>query len=942
MTFRRSPTEAIKGFLRKIANAEYLTIGIAILVAFLVFLDPFFCIAQQLPKGGESLILPTTIASSDSVPQLFNQTPDLIFGLFIGVLLTAALYLFFIWAVIQDRSQIFLMLMLLCLAFNMAGTNDSMMQLLGITDHAMRNLLQSYSTILAYFFSLFFTYYFLELDLSAPIMRFPFIFIGGILLLLLALASFVPPLVYMVLPPVGVLALSLILLSGLIAIHLGSSGALGHLIAFTSFLGGTMAMPLHDLGYIYLSETAKKIAYSGYSVAALMFAIVIAVQFASRQEEKEKELEVSNERFSLAARGSNEGLFDWNARTDDSYISDQFRKIVGLNRDLTPKKLREWVQHVVPSDRNVVFKALHKLKNAKGTSTINFELRVMRNHNDHCWIHCKVIAVKDFNTSRFHRLVGSIGDITSRKRSEAELRASEVRFRSITEAHPVPVLIANLNDGQILYASPGAEVLLGLPGTTLISHKLERFIARSPERSDIFESIRNNEEINMREVHVTLGDDEVIPAAVSARKITYRNESAIVIGLYDLTEKKEAERQIAQQQEALQQSEKMAALGGLLAGVAHELNNPLSVVMGQTTLLIEGQADEKIKTRADKIYKAADRCSRIVKSFLALARRKPPEHKDIDIAIVIQSSLDLLGYQIRNENITLKLNVAENMPPVIGDVDQITQVIINLAMNATQAMHGWEGAHNLSIEACLEPEGTHILISIIDTGPGVPEEIRHKIFEPFFTTKGTGGTGVGLALCLNIIAGHGGQMIFEETPGGGATFRIRLPVSKPTGSAKEGEAATSDTVGRKMRLLLVDDEIELAQTLADLLEPNGHEIDLAANGKIALDKLRKNSFDAIVSDLRMPVMDGPTMYAEIAKEMPQYIKKIIYVTGDTLSPHVNAFLKDTPVPVIEKPYKLADVQEALAKLLKENETQSNMGSVDSPAPAPHAEKSDKT
>ncbi len=125
--------------------------------------------------------------------------------------------------------------------------------------------------------------------------------------------------------------------------------------------------------------------------------------------------------------------------------------------------------------------------------------------------------------------------------------------------------------------------------------------------------------------------------------------------------------------------------------------------------------------------------------------------------------------------------------------------------------------------------------------------------------------------------------------------------------------------------------------MADLLEPQGHDIDLAANGAIALDKLRKKPFDVIISDLRMPVMDGPTMYAEMKKNMPQYLNKIIYVTGDTLSPHVNAFLSETPVPVIEKPYRLADVQKALSKLLKENESQSTLGSGESPLPAPPPE-----
>lgn len=270
------------------------------------------------------------------------------------------------------------------------------------------------------------------------------------------------------------------------------------------------------------------------------------------------------------------------------------------------------------------------------------------------------------------------------------------------------------------------------------------------------------------------------------------------------------------------------------------------------------------------------------------------------------------------------------MPPIIGDDDQLTQVFTNLALNAAQAMHGWEGEHKLTIRTELGADNA-ILISVIDTGPGIPSDLHKKIFEPFFTTKGgVGGTGVGLALCLNIIESHGGQMHLEDTMGTGATFRIRLPVSSSIQKPEEQQTETgAEPMQTKLSMLLVDDEVELAQTLADLLEPHGHDIDLAANGAIALEKLRKKPFNVIISDLRMPVLDGPGLYAALAQEMPQYLNKIIYVTGDTLSTHVNTFLSETPVPVIEKPYRLADVQNALVKLLKENETQSNMTKGDS-------------
>lgn len=912
----------------------------AIALAFFVILAAFLwpSLSFAAPQNLSTLI-PVPGQVSSNLGDAKNTTPDLLFGLFIGVMITATLYLFFIWAVIRDKGQVFLMLLLTCLVINMASTNDTSAGLLQLETTA-RGLINTYSLILAYFFSIFFTYYFLEIDSNAPFMRTPLLATAVLLILLLVFAALNQDTVFFVLPFLGVLSTTFVLLTGVASLRVGANGGISHIIAFSAFLIGTLSPSLHELGFISDPELTKSFTYLGYSAAALMFALVIAGQFASRQEEKEKELEVSNQRFSLAARGSNEGLFDWNKGTNELYVSDQLRRILGLNYDATPKKLRGWLKLVHAADRRGVIKAVHKLVNAKGTSTISFEYRVTKGEKDYRWIHTKMVAVKQHNAGSIDRLVGSLGDITQRKHSEAELRASEVRFRSITEAHPVPVLISTLDDGSVLYASPGAETLLGLPTGTIISHTLDRFISRALERHEIIEAIQNGEEVNMKEVAITRGDIEVIPTALSARRIKYHNKDAMVIGLYDLTERKKAERQIAQQQEALQQSEKMAALGGLLAGVAHELNNPLSVVMGQTTLLMEGQTEDKTKTRAEKIFKAADRCSRIVKSFLALARRKPPEHKSVDLNDIIHASLELLNYQFRNENVNLMLDLSPTLPKIIGDDDQLTQVFTNLALNAAQAMHDWKGKHNLTIKTEVQDNRT-ILVSVIDTGPGVPAELSKKVFEPFFTTKGgTGGTGVGLALCLNIIAGHGGRMVLEDTPGGGATFLITLPVPETAAepvATTEKPAAKADIITEKLRILLVDDEVELAQTLADLLEPKGHDIDLAANGAIALEKLRKKPFDAIISDLRMPVMDGPTMYVELSKEMPEYTKKIIYVTGDTLSTHVHEFLSTTPVPVIEKPYRLVDVQTALVKLLKQNETQSNISAGDSTLPTKPAE-----
>lgn len=893
---------------------------------FKLLLASLFFLPESARAGSQSGFGP---AFADlALPEALRMG-DLLFGTFMGVMLTASAYLFFIWIVMRDRGQAFLLSLLFCLSVYIASTNTLLMAQIGISSFDLRHVVANYSLIMSCICGVAFTYYFLDVEARIPSLIMPLYVVGGFLCLLLVLSIFDQALVPFALPLLSALAIAVVLLTGVLSFNRGLTGSLTHMIAFSFLLVGHLAEPLRDLGYLGSAARAHEVAYVFFSLAALMFAIVIASQFAARQDEKEKALAVSNERFSLATRGANEGLFDWNLASGEIFFSEQMRKILGLRLSGAGDLLKAWIRLLEPHDRRIAREALRRFRRNPHVNTLNVEYRIQGPGDSRRWLYSKAVAVRDSVTKKIVRLVGSTSDITSRKQGEVALRASEARFRSITEAHPVPVLIVGLRGADILYASPGAEQLLGVSQERLLRSQFDQFLADDAARSELWAAMREGREVNMREARLTKGQNALpLDAALSARRISYQNEDSMVIGLYDLTQRKEAEAQISRQQEALQQSEKMAALGGLLAGVAHELNNPLSVVVGQATLLIDGSSEPKVVSRAEKIYKAADRCSRIVKSFLALARRKPPERKPVAINAVIHAAMDLLGYQIRTGGIHVTLNLADALPDVMGDSDQMTQVVTNLVINAAQAMEDWKGDRRLGLSTRVEKgagQPDALVVEISDTGPGVPQDIRSRIFEPFFTTKsGKGGTGVGLSLCLNIVAAHGGQLEVKDTQGGGATFLIRLPVAAFAASSSETQDMSHIALPPRLRILLVDDELELIQTLADLLEPEGHQVDFAANGAIALDKLRKTGFDVVVSDLRMPVMDGPQLYEALRRERPDYVDRIIYVTGDTLSTHVQGFLEKYPVPVIEKPYRLGDVKQAIATLLKRERERGNM------------------
>ncbi|MEJ0062590.1 MAG: ATP-binding protein [Alphaproteobacteria bacterium] len=846
---------------------------------------------------------------------------NVIFGLLAGTMLTACCYLFFIWIVFRNFSQLLLIFMLLLLTNHMVFANDTVMSMVGMTDPVVREMTRNLSMLLFFLVCIFFTIDFLDLESHMPTMRQALF--GLMVLEIAALAAgvfFAPAQIDKFLPLMGAATLSLLLFVGLKGMSLGIPGSITHIVAFLVFLSGALVRPLQELGYLNIPINLDNMIYIAAAVAAIVFAAVISGQFTAEREIKERALQQSNERFLLAAQAANEGLYDWTLASGRVYFSDRCKRIVGHNLKGSVKGLKHLWRMIDAADRPKLRQTLRQFRRS-GKNTLSAEFRLARPDGHTLWLFATAVAVRDHENGKIIRLVGSIGDITAKKRSEWAMRLSEARFRSITEAHPVPVMIVKLGTGQIMYASPGAEPLMGVPPSGLFGSNIHKFFADGT--AEMLAEIAAQKQLNMKEMVLHHQDGRSTPVAVSARVIDYQGEMAAVLGLYDLSDRKQAEEQIVKQQEALQQSEKMAALGGLLAGVAHELNNPLSVIVGQATLLKESSKEPKTISRGEKIFTAAERCSRIVKSFLAIARRKPPEHKLMQVNEAVSQGLELLTYQLRTENVQLTLELDPNLPQIIGDQDQFTQVISNLVLNGAQAMQAWTGPRNITVKSYLSGSPQQVYLTIADTGPGIPKEIRARVFEPFYTTKAPGtGTGVGLSLCLNIVVAHNGHLDLQDTPGGGATFVITLPIPGQSQQIAAVESAVPEAAAAKksLRLLLVDDEFELAQTLADLLAEHGHTFDFAINGQVALDKLRSKEFDLILSDMRMPVMDGPTMYREICKDLPRYKNRTIFLTGDTLTTFVSEFLQENPVRFIEKPYTMPDVHRAIAEQLKEVES----------------------
>jgi len=374
------------------------------------------------------------------------------------------------------------------------------------------------------------------------------------------------------------------------------------------------------------------------------------------------------------------------------------------------------------------------------------------------------------------------------------------------------------------------------------------------------------------------------------------------------------EQIVTERTQRLLQSEKVATMGSLLAGVAHELNNPLAVVMGQAHLLRGMATDRSLIERAARITAAADRCARIVRNFLSLARQRPPERTDVRLDQVVQEAVELLAYELRTSNVEVVLELAGDLPVVWADAHQLHQVVVNLLANAHQAMRRMNAGRRITIRTRLERE--RLLLEVIDTGPGIPAEIQSRIFEPFFTTKPQGeGTGLGLSLCKRMLEEHEGTITVESEVGRGTTFRIELPVvPRPAASLAAGECEPLPPIAGKA-ILIVDDEPDLAATLAEALERDGHQVEVAAHGTMALEMLERRAFDLIVSDTKMPILDGERFYAEIEQRFPRLRHRIVFVTGDILSREKREFLERTGAPHILKPFDLREVRQVVHRML---------------------------
>ncbi|HKQ60404.1 MAG TPA: ATP-binding protein [Candidatus Polarisedimenticolaceae bacterium] len=393
-----------------------------------------------------------------------------------------------------------------------------------------------------------------------------------------------------------------------------------------------------------------------------------------------------------------------------------------------------------------------------------------------------------------------------------------------------------------------------------------------------------------------------------------------------LEERAELERRVAlrtaeleRAQETLVHSERMSAVGQLVAGVAHELNNPLTVVLGYTGLLRERLRDPALQPKLEAVQQAAESSRKIVQNLLAFARKQKPEQSAVDVNDVVTRTTALRAYNLRSEGIRLELALDPQLPPTWADPHQLQQVVLNLLVNAEQAMQ--EAGRGSCIRFATRQAGDAIELRVEDDGPGIPPAIRSRIFEPFFTTKKVGqGTGLGLSICYGIVAEHGGRLRVESEEGRYTRFVIDLPVLRESAGTARATAAAAVTVvqaPRPLRLLVIDDDPSVVEFVEAALAGHAVAVDKALGGRDALAMLSTGRvYDAILSDMRMPDVDGAAVFAYLRAHRPELLPRMMFATGDLANPESTSFLENCGRPVLEKPFSVDALRAAIGRVLE--------------------------
>jgi two-component system, NtrC family, sensor kinase len=495
-----------------------------------------------------------------------------------------------------------------------------------------------------------------------------------------------------------------------------------------------------------------------------------------------------------------------------------------------------------------------------------------------------------------------------RRGLETRVLSSEARFRTLFDQASDAIVITTRGDFTIIELNDRARRLLGLnDGVGGAKVSMESFRDRTvPLRAK--DTQRLDRMPSGTALNLVSNDGRVNAVIMERTPVDVDEEPGYQFVFKELTERSQLEQQV-------RQAEKLSALGQMISGIAHELNNPLALIKGHLDLMLN-RPDLPLAFRDDlsKVALESNRAAKLVRSFLSFAREQPPQRTAVDLNLLIQSVVELRKFDSLVAQTEIELALEPSLPQITADPDQVQQIMVNLINNALHAIVSTGSGGKIRV--ITEATDEHVRLRFEDNGPGVPVELRSRIFEPFFTTKETGaGTGLGLSISHSIMSEHGGKISCSSARLGGAAFILEFPRPAPADIPAPVLTDSPFVADHTGRVLVLDDEQALADMVGQMLSFYGHQVVVTSTPMQALEYIAREHFDAVISDYRMPLLDGREFHGEVRKINPDIASRIIFLTGDVLSEESRTFFGSIGNPRLTKPFQLETVARTVNDIL---------------------------
>jgi PAS domain S-box-containing protein len=657
----------------------------------------------------------------------------------------------------------------------------------------------------------------------------------------------------------------------------------------------------------------------------------------TQRKSAEKELQRNQERLTQAVGVAALGIFERDLECDRDQTallcSPRLRKIFGWSAD-EPVTLDALRDRVLPMDREILATGIRRAVDPSGQGLNVSEYRIMRPDGIR-WVSVRVQSFfeGEGELRRPVRTVGAVQDITGSKQVELELSESRQQLRTALDAAKLGFWSHNLITREI-FQDERTRSIFGNHADKIISfEKLLSFVV--PEDRVRFEHVVREQQEDADsnfEYRINLPDGGV--RCLQARIGVIHDDSGRSIRavgtVMDITEQKRAEHKMLALEQQFRQAQKMEAVGRLAGGIAHDFNNLLMVIQSYTEMLQESlPADDGSRRNTEQVLKAADRAASLTRQLLAFSRKQVLSSVVLDLNAVVGEAANMLKRLI-GEDIDLRVNSAEALWTVKADPDQIAQVLMNLGINARDAMPTGgtltiETSNVTMSEHLLEkypyvPPGDYVFLSVTDTGTGISKEAQEQIFEPFFTTKELGkGTGLGLSTVFGIVKQSGGYVLVDSELGQGAYFAICLPRMKhaiaPATLAKSERAQ-----GGTETLLVVEDEDALRDSICDFLRRLGYTLLASDSGPQALSIASQHEgvIDILITDVVLPRMGGRELSQTLARQRPEL--KTIYMSGYTDDAVLRNGVREEGVAFLQKPFGLSALASKVREILRPTDT----------------------